>query len=140
MLIVDNIFHLASGEELEQHYIQLGTEGEFYHFGWIDGDHCWPTYVGLNKTGDFIVDDCNDSWYDDYDNNATEWALHQAKQARFEHGEQPHIISWKQYRKECEKQQEEEEKQEAHRQEILRKLKERKRAVVIRKLKFKKKY
>lgn len=96
LIVVDNIFKFASGEELNDHYCDCGFEGVFYSFGWIDGDEYWPAYVGLNEDGDFVITGCGDSHESgDYDNENTEWALIQAKQARFEYGEILTPVSWK---------------------------------------------
>lgn len=61
-----------------------------FNFETIDGDH-YVAHPGINQNGQFELfgDDCNYTY--DRDDEATLQAYKLARQARFEHGEQPNV-------------------------------------------------
>ena len=61
-----------------------------FNFETIDGDY-FVAHPGINKQGQFELFGDDNSYTYDRDNASTLWAFKMARQARFEHGEQPRV-------------------------------------------------
>lgn len=95
ILVVGNI---PSGEDIDdilwfiegEAYANNGDWPNCYNFETIDGDH-FAAYPGINKNGGFELFGDDSNYLCDMDRIATEKAYRIARQARFEHGERPHL-------------------------------------------------
>ncbi len=74
----------------DEAYASNGNWPGSYNFETIDGDY-FAAYPGINKKGRFELFGDDSSYLCYMDRTATEKAYRTARQARFEHGERPHL-------------------------------------------------
>ncbi len=92
-LVVGNIPEGETADEIDWYVSDHAYHGPapyLFNFETIDGDH-FAAHPGINKDGKFELFGDDSSYLCDQDQVATERAYRLARQARFEHGEKPHI-------------------------------------------------
>ena len=92
-LVVGNIPEGETADEIDWYVSDHAYHGPapyLFNFETIDGDH-FAAHPGINKNGKFELFGDDSSYLCDQDPIATERAYRLARQARFEHGEKPHI-------------------------------------------------
>ena len=92
-LVVGNIPEGETADEIDWYISDHAYHGPapyLFNFEAIDGDH-FAAHPGINKEGKFELFGDDSSYLCDQDPIATERAYRLARQARFEHGEKPHI-------------------------------------------------
>ena len=92
-LVVGNIPEGETADEIDWYVSDHAYQGPapyLFNFETIDGDH-FAAHPGINKEGKFELFGDDSSYLCDQDPIATERAYRLARQARFEHGEKPHI-------------------------------------------------
>lgn len=92
-LVVGNIPEGETADEIDWYVSDHAYHGPapyLFNFETIDGDH-FAAHPGINKEGKFELFGDDSSYLCDQDQVATERAYRLARQARFEHGEKPHI-------------------------------------------------
>ena len=92
-LVVGNIPEGETADEIDWYVSDHAYHGPapyLFNFETIDGDH-FAAHPGINKEGKFELFGDDSSYLCDQDPIATERAYRLARQARFEHGEKPHI-------------------------------------------------
>ena len=92
-LVVGNIPEGETADEIDWYVSDHAYHGPapyLFNFETIDGDH-FAAHPGINKDGKFELFGDDSSYLCDQDPVATERAYRLARQARFEHGEKPHI-------------------------------------------------
>ena len=92
-LVVGNIPEGETADEIDWYVSDHAYHGPapyLFNFETIDGDH-FAAHPGINKEGKIELFGDDSSYLCDQDPVATERAYRLARQARFEHGEKPHI-------------------------------------------------